>query len=92
MIQLPYIEIDEDMGIDYQDAGPWRSYQLTTYGETLAQLFENACISEIDQDGGTITDRDLFENSDEWEIALKMIETELLEALEKRFLARRDDL
>lgn len=47
--------IDEsDIGIEYQDAGPWRSYGLESSGETIEELFENATIYETDQDGGEI--------------------------------------
>lgn len=47
--------IDEsDLGVDYQDAGPWRSYGLESHGETIEELFENAYVYEIDQDGGEL--------------------------------------
>lgn len=47
--------IDEsDLGIDYQDSGQWRSYGIESSGETIEELFENATIYEIDQDGGEI--------------------------------------
>lgn len=43
--------IDTDLGINYQDIPPWRSYQLTTHGNTMAELIENAVIAEVDQYG-----------------------------------------
>lgn len=46
--------IDEDLGIMYQDSGPWRSYQLTASGNTFEELLEDATISEVDQDGGEL--------------------------------------
>lgn len=44
----------QDLGVDYQDAGPWRSYSLDTYGETFEEMMYNATISEVDQDGGEL--------------------------------------
>ena len=44
----------EDLGISFQDAGPWRSYELSARGNTLEEMLEDATISETDQDGGTI--------------------------------------
>jgi hypothetical protein len=44
----------DDLGVDYQDAGPWRSYSFHTYGSTLEDLWDNATVSEIDQDGGEL--------------------------------------
>ena len=47
--------IDEsDLGVDYQDAGPWRSYGLESSGETIEELINNATIYETDQDGGEL--------------------------------------
>lgn len=46
--------IDTDLGVSYQDIGPWRSYQLTAYGDSFNELLEDASISEIDQDGGEL--------------------------------------
>lgn len=46
--------IDTDLSIDYQDAGPWRGYQLTAQGNTPMQFRHSATISEIDQDGGEL--------------------------------------
>lgn len=43
-----------DMGINYADEGPWRSYSLDSYGLTFADLLNNATIEEIDQDGGSL--------------------------------------
>ena len=47
-----YVE-DGDLGISYEDEGPWRSYDLTDcYGDTPFEAIEQCIISEIDQDGG----------------------------------------
>lgn len=43
-----------DLGIDFRDFGPWRSYHLDTHGDTLSECLVNATISEIDQDGGEL--------------------------------------
>lgn len=43
-----------DLGIDYQDIGPWRSYILTTSGDSLEECLNEAIIEEVDQDGGTL--------------------------------------
>lgn len=43
-----------DIGINYADSGPWRSYSLDSYGLTFQDLLNNATIEEIDQDGGTL--------------------------------------
>ena len=51
MITLEYIDLE----VDYRDSGPWRSYELSTYGNTVQELIDNATISEIDQNGGEIT-------------------------------------
>jgi hypothetical protein len=44
----------DDLGVNYQDCGPWRSYSFNTFGSTLEELWDNATVSEIDQDGGEI--------------------------------------
>jgi len=49
-----YIIEEEELGISFQDEGPWRSWHLSTYGDSIASLIWNADISEIDQDGGSI--------------------------------------
>ena len=46
--------IDENLEIDFQDCGQWRSYHIYTQGDTLQELIEDATISEIDQDGGEL--------------------------------------
>jgi hypothetical protein len=49
-------ELEGDLGISYQDEGPWRSYDVTEgYGNTEAEFLENINIAEIDQDGGELT-------------------------------------
>lgn len=46
--------IDTDLGIDFADEGPWRSYRLTAGGDSLTELLDSAEVEEIDQDGGTL--------------------------------------
>jgi len=46
--------ISEELTYEWRDAGPWRSFYLETYGDTLSELFENATIEAIDQDGGAL--------------------------------------
>lgn len=46
--------IDEDLGIDHRDSGPWRSYSISAGGNTIEELIEDATISETDQDGGEL--------------------------------------
>lgn len=48
------IEISKDLDISYQDEGPWRSYQLEAMGNDTEQLWDNAFIYELDQDGGEL--------------------------------------
>lgn len=55
-----YIVNAEDIGIDYQDEGEWRSYRVYTEGLTIKECVDNAWIEECDQDGGTITDYPLI--------------------------------
>ncbi len=46
---------DGDLGISYQDEGPWRSYEVVDCcGETPQDAVENLTVSEIDQDGGEL--------------------------------------
>lgn len=70
--------IQEDLGIDYQDAGPWRSYELVTYGDDKEQLLANATIAEIDQDGGELDCYELCEAISDVAVAVeKLIDNEL---------------
>lgn len=66
----PKYQIDTDLGIDYADCGPWRSYHLTTDGNTKAELIENATIAEVDQDGGELNDYGLKQCDREVEAAV----------------------
>lgn len=50
------VSVDTDLGIDWQDAGPWRSFRLYSEGSTFDELRANAWIEEVDQDGGTLRD------------------------------------
>jgi hypothetical protein len=48
------IDISEDTGVFHEDTGPWRSYELEAYGNTVEEALESAYIYEIDQDGGEL--------------------------------------
>ena len=52
--QFKFTIDDMDMDIDFNDAGPWRSYSLTTFGDNYDDLFDNSYVSETDSDGGEI--------------------------------------
>ncbi len=74
--------IDCDLGINYQDEPPWRSYQLTTLGDGITELIEEACISEVDQEGGDLACYGLNEASDD---VREAAEDMILETLKKDF-------
>lgn len=65
----------EDLGIDYRDLGPWRSYQITCSGDTLAECLATASIEEVDQDGGTLDCYDIEDvpNNEIYQAALDTI-------------------
>lgn len=48
------ISVFSELGVEYRDAGPWRSYELTAEGSTYLELLDDATIAEIDQDGGEL--------------------------------------
>jgi hypothetical protein len=52
--KLPRYDFDEDLLLSYQDAGPWRSYQIYSWGDNLTELLDNCGISEVGQDGDSI--------------------------------------
>ena len=71
---IPTYSIDTEIGIDFADAGPWRSYHLETSGDSFNEMVENATVSEVDQDGGTIDAYSLGDASSQIEIeCLRMI-------------------
>lgn len=51
--------ISEDTGVEFADAGCWRSYELHADGYTADDMRRLAHICEIDQDGGCIRSYDL---------------------------------
>ena len=57
----PKYSIDTDIGLDYADSGPWRSYNLVADGDSATELYNNAYIVEIDQDGGELNQYDIGE-------------------------------
>lgn len=68
------ISIDEDLGVDYQDESPWRSYNLYADGANKLELLNSAQVQEVDQDGGEINTYDLEHSSKEvYDAAEKMI-------------------
>ena len=48
--------IETELGIPYEDCGAWRSYHLMAEGNDIGELWADAHISEVDQDGGDIND------------------------------------
>jgi hypothetical protein len=52
--RIPTYQIDTELGIDFADEGMWRSYHIEASGDSLIEMIQNATVSEIDQDGGTI--------------------------------------
>ena len=66
---IPKYHIDTEIGIDFADAGPWRSYHLDTSGDSFNEMIQNATVSEIDQDGGELDCYELRQASDEIETA-----------------------
>jgi len=42
-----------------EESGPYRSYEVTTRGNSMHELLENAWVFEIDQDGGERLDYNL---------------------------------
>jgi len=69
MSYIPTYSIDTDLGIDFADAGQWRSYQIETSGDSFNELVQNATVSEVDQDGGTIDAYGIDDASSEIETA-----------------------
>jgi len=68
------INIYEPTGVAHRDSGPYRDYQLDTFGMTLQELIDNANIEEVDQDGGTLAYRPLEEYSTEiYDAAINVI-------------------
>jgi hypothetical protein len=51
---MKYSVVEEDIGVNYQDCGPWRSYGVDSFGNSLEELMENATVFEVDQDGGEL--------------------------------------
>ena len=38
----------KDLEIQYDGAGPWRCFELTTFGDTYDDLISNSAIAEVD--------------------------------------------
>lgn len=71
---IPLYQIDTDIGIDFADAGPWRSYHLETTGDSFNEMVQNATVSEIDQDGGELDTYSIEQASSQIEMeCLRMI-------------------
>lgn len=62
-----------DIGVDYQDSPPWRSYSLSASGDTFNDLVERATITETDQDGGELNSYGISKASDEVRYAVLRI-------------------
>lgn len=72
---------DEDLGVNYQDSGPWRSYSLDAHGDSASEMVEEATISETDQDGGTL---DCYGIAD----CSKLVEERVLNMIEELILRK----
>jgi hypothetical protein len=74
--------------------GPFRSYEMETYGDSLHELLDNVWITEVDQDGGDHGGRSLWELGEgaTFRACIAAIERELLRvgASHGRELAERD--
>jgi hypothetical protein len=67
-----------DLGVEHQDSGQFRSYELSTHGASEEEMIKNATVSEVDQDGGEIKSYGLDKASNEVEAAaMKLIKSEL---------------
>lgn len=54
---------NEELGVDWEDEGPWRSFHLDTEGECLANLLDNASVAAVDQDGGDLYNESLYDSN-----------------------------
>ena len=67
----------EDIGVDFADSGPWRSYALEASGNTLDELMNDAQIFETDQDGGSLNHYNLGDaDNGVYQAAVKILEKE----------------
>lgn len=73
-MKAKYNVYNEELGIDYADCGPWRSYHLTASGNTLAELVKDATVSEVGQDGEDFKCYDVLEGNAPAEAALEYLE------------------
>lgn len=54
-IRHKYYMEDDYLGVDYQDAGPWRSYHVSdAIGDSIKGVIEQLTVAEVDQDGGEL--------------------------------------
>jgi hypothetical protein len=75
------ITIQSELGVDYQDAGPWRSYEMYANGVTREELFADAVITEVDQDGSELATYGILDASNEVaDAAEKIIDAVLAKA------------
>lgn len=83
--RTPLVYIDTDTGVDFRDEAPWRSYMLTTSGNTLVELLEKSVITEVDQEGGELASYPLYDATLRIVMAgEEIIAGEYLKALQKR--------
>lgn len=73
--------INTDLGIQYQDIPPWRSYEVSAEGNTLEELLDECYISEIDQDGGELNTYHFTNGSNE---AIKIIYNLIEQEIKRR--------
>ncbi len=69
----------QDLGVDFADDGAWRSYGMSTSGDSLQELLSEAVIYETGQDGGELNSYSLDNGNSQLErAALVAIEDYLL--------------
>lgn len=74
------IDIESELlPTEWQDSGPWRSFELTTSGADLDECISKGYIAVIDQDGGEIDSYSLEDGpNDVLKDSIAVIERELL--------------
>ncbi len=71
----PKYTVEMVLSEEFADEGPWRSYNLESYGDSLKELWDNATVSEVDQDGGELVTYDVLEYGNYSEIEAILMDT-----------------
>jgi hypothetical protein len=72
MIAKKYKIEDAEMPTELNDEGQWCGYRLDADGDTVDEMFANAVVTAVDQDGGDI-----------WSLLLSECENEFQDDAEK---------